>query len=111
MATEKRTLRLAKEIAREAARFLEAESNHNSLITVMRVELAPKNQRALILISVLPETEEEKALEFANRRAVAFRRFLGQAARMRRLPEIAFAIDRGEKNRQRIEKLSATKYI
>ncbi|MDP3661759.1 MAG: 30S ribosome-binding factor RbfA [bacterium] len=106
MANEKRTLRLSKEIAREAARFLEAESNHNSLITVMRVELAPKNQRATVLLSVLPETEEEKALEFANRRAGAFRKFLGQAARMRRLPEISFALDRGEKNRQRIEELS-----
>ncbi len=91
---------------RSAARFLEAESNHTSLITVMRVELAPKNQRATVLLSVLPESEEEKALEFANRRAGAFRRFLGQAARMRRLPEIAFALDHGEKNRQRIDELS-----
>lgn len=109
MATERKSLRLAEEIAHAAARFLELESNRNSLITVMRVELSPKNQRALVLLSVLPESEEEKALEFANRRAGAFRTFLGHAARMRRLPEIAFALDRGEKNRQRIEELSLIK--
>ncbi len=106
MATKKKTLRLSEEITRAAARFLEAESNRQALITVTRVELSPKNNRALVLLSVLPETEAEKAAAFANRRANDFRRFLGQAARMRRLPEVAFALDRGEQNRQRIEELS-----
>jgi|SRR3989338_4666229 len=108
MATEKKKLRLAEEITREAARFLEIESNRNSLITVTGVTLSEKNSRATILLSVLPESEEEKAVAFANRRAGRFRKFLGQVARMRRLPKIIFIIDRGEKNRQRIEELSHT---
>lgn len=106
MSTEKKSAKLSAEIAREAARFLEQESNRTALITVTGVELNSKNRRATILISVMPQSEEEKAVEFANRKAGEFRNFLGQAARMRRLPEISFALDEGEKNRQRIEELS-----
>ncbi len=108
MATEKKKLRLAEEITREAARFLEIESNRNSLITVTGVTLSEKNSRATILLSVLPESEEEKAVAFANRRAGRPRKFFWQVERMRRLPKIIFIIDRGEKNRQRIEELSHT---
>lgn len=106
--SERKTSRLSEEIAREAARFLERESNRTTLITVTRVVFSEKNSRAEVLLSVLPESAEEAALAFANRRASVFRKFLGQAARMRRLPEISFALDRGEKNRQRIEALSHT---
>lgn len=106
MPTERKTLRLAEEIAREAARFLEQESNRTALITVTGVELSAKNNRAEVFLSVLPENAKETALAFANRRSGAFRTFLGQAARMRRLPQVSFALDRGEKNRQRIEELS-----
>jgi ribosome-binding factor A len=106
MPTEKKSAKLSAEIAREAARFLEQESNRTALITVTGVELNSKNQRATILLSIMPESEEERAVEFANRRAGEFRNFLGQAARMRRLPEISFILDKGEKNRQRIEELS-----
>ena len=106
MQNEKKKSRLAEEIVREAARFLEQESNRLALITVTSAVLSDKNNRATVLLSVLPESEEEKAIAFANRRARAFRRFLGQAARMRRLPEIYFAQDPREKNRQRIEELS-----
>lgn len=104
--SEQKTSRLAEAIAREAARFLEQESNRTTLITVTRVVLSEKNNHAEVLLSVLPESAEEAALAFANRRARAFRAFLGQAARLRRLPGISFALDRGEKNRQRIEELS-----
>ena len=102
----KKTARLTREIMREAARFLELESNRTALITVTGVHVGSKNRHATILLSVLPADEEEKALAFANRRAGAFRSFLGKASRMQRLPEIVFALDRGEKNRQRIEELS-----
>src|SRR3989344_3884143 len=98
MATEKKKLRLAEEIAREAARFLEMESNRNSLITVTGVTLSEKNSRATILLSVLPESEEEKAVAFASGPEGGSRNFLGKRARMRRLPKITFIIDRGEKN-------------
>lgn len=106
MPSERKTSRLTREIARDAARFLEAESNRTALITVTGVTLGAKNRHATILLSVLPPEEEEKALGFANRRAGAFRSFLGKAAQMQRIPEIVFALDRGEKNRQRIEELS-----
>lgn len=109
MATERKTAKLAAEIAREAARFLETESNRTALITVTRAELGAKNQTAQVFLSVLPPEAEEAAVAFANRRAGAFRKFLGQAARMRRLPVVSFELDQGEKNRQRIEELSQTR--
>lgn len=101
---------LKNEKAREAihhavAEFLSTVSNRTSLITVMAVDLSPKRDKAVILISVLPETQEAAAIEFTNRQRGAFRDFLRSRLSMQRLPRITFAIDQGEKNRQRLDNL------
>jgi ribosome-binding factor A len=106
MSSQRKSARVTEEIMRAAAQFLERESNRTALITVTGVELAEKGTRATILLSVLPPSEEVAALAFANRHAGEFRTFLSHAARMRRVPTISFSLDRGEKNRQRIEELS-----
>lgn len=89
-----------------AAEFLSKVSNRTSLITVTDVVLSRKRDRAAVLISVFPETQEQAALEFASRQGGALRDFLKKKVSLQRLPYISFAIDRGEKNRQKIDLLS-----
>jgi ribosome-binding factor A len=93
-------------IAKLAAEFLMRESNRQSLITVTGASVAENRKRALVFITVLPESHETAALGLANRKARDFRQFLKERIRLGILPRIEFIIDKGEKNRQRIDELS-----
>jgi ribosome-binding factor A len=90
-----------------AARYLQRESNRLSLITVTRVIISDKLRKATVLITVLPEEREQEALEFVRRQRTEFRESLKGKTRLQKLPIIDFDIDYGEKNRQRIDVLSA----
>ncbi len=95
-----------KEILRElSAQFFSRTSNRQSLITVTDVEILSRGGRANILITVLPEEMEEKAVEFANRQLTDFRNFVQENSRIARIPYFEVKIDIGEKNRQRIEEI------
>ena len=89
-----------------AAEFFNRESNRSSLITVTRTEMPENKRRATILLSVLPESQEAAALDFAGRHTEAFRDFFKKRARVKRIPQFTFALDFGEKNRQRIDTLT-----
>lgn len=88
-----------------AAEFLSEVSNRTSLITVTGVDLSPRRDKAAILITVLPDAQEYAALDFCSRQAGEFRDFLKKKVALQRLPRISFAIDRGEKNRQKLDEL------
>ena len=98
--------RLAEYIREIAAEYLVREANHDSLITVTGVELSDKETRACILISVLPTEKEADALEFTQRKANDMRLYFMKKVKIRRAPRFYFAIDIGEKNRQRIDEIS-----
>jgi ribosome-binding factor A len=87
------------------AEFLSRESNRTSLITVTGIDLSPDMGRATILVTVFPEDKVKGALDFLNRKRDDVRIHLKQNSKLRRLPRISFAIDEGEKNRQRIDEL------
>lgn len=89
-----------------AAEFVERESNRSSLITITNTILSQNGQHIKILFTVLPETQEQAALDFLQRKKKEFFEFVDKNARVGRMPKIDFAIDVGEKNRQRIEFLS-----
>lgn len=96
-----------KEIIRQkAAEFLEREGNGASLLTVTSVALSDKGRRATVFFTVYPAALEQSALEFAKRQRSAFREYLGARAKMLFLPIVDFALDLGEKNRQKIDELS-----
>jgi ribosome-binding factor A len=88
------------------AEFLVREAGPQSLITVTRVILNDDGSKAQALITVLPDSREEEALNFANRQRSDLRAFFEKRVRGMRLPHIEFIIDRGEKNRQRLDELS-----
>jgi ribosome-binding factor A len=89
-----------------AAEFLARESNGQSLITVTQAQVDERGQRATIFITVLPDSAEVKALEFANRNKKEFGMFLLKKVRGMRIPQLEFVLDKGEKMRQRLDELS-----
>lgn len=93
-------------IRKKASEFLELESSGSALITVTDVKFTDKNTKALISFTVFPADKESGALDFAKRKRSDFREFLKKETKLFQLPFIDFAIDLGEKNRQKIDTLS-----
>ena len=92
-------------LTEHAAKFFNEVSNRTSLITVTRTELGERETTATILFTVLPDDQEQAALDFATRQQIAFKEYLKKNTKGR-VPKIVFAIDEGDKNRRRIEELS-----
>ena len=98
-----------KELIRElAAEYFQRESNGQSLITITDVELRSRASRATILVTVLPESQEDAALKFVHRQLTEFREFVMERARLMRVPMFDVALDKGEKNRQRLDAIAKT---
>ncbi|TAL48988.1 ribosome-binding factor A [Patescibacteria group bacterium] len=89
-----------------AAEFIEREKVSRALITVTDAALSESGEKAKILVTVYPESEEKAALESLKRQKRYFLEYVDMHARIGRIPSVAFDIDEGEKNRQRIEFLS-----
>ena len=91
---------------RLAAEFLRVETTSASLLTVTRVEISPTGKEAKIFFTTLPESQEDTALKFLNRKTQDFKNYIKEKSRMRIIPHIDFKIDYGERNRQRLDELS-----
>jgi len=89
-----------------ASEFIERESNRNSLITVTRVYIPSDLKRANILFTVLPEGQEENALNFLKRLRGEFKEYFKKHAKIGRIPFFDFELDKGEKIAQRIRDLT-----
>ena len=101
-----RNERIQEAVRTVAAEFLVKEATPQSLITVTQVWLSSDAQRADIFISVLPESAESAALSFANRNRRELADFFRTRIRGIFPPHFEFKIDKGEKNRQRLDELS-----
>jgi len=99
---EEKVANLIKELS---AVFLERESNSTSLLTVTSASVSPDLKNATILITVLPEEKENEALEFAKRKRKELREYLRENLKIKNIPFLDIALDRGEKNRQKIDQL------
>ena len=96
-----------KDVIREAAaEFLQRQGNYTSILTVTDVSLSDRGNQATIFFTVLPENKEKGALDFTKRQRAEFREFFKNKARMRALPFFDFEIDKGEKNRQKIDEIA-----
>ena len=100
-----RTEKVANFIKELGAQFLVKENNKTSLITVTHATCSPDLKRATIFMTVLPESSERTALEFAKRKRPELREFLKKNMETKVVPFIDIEIDRGEKNRQKIDEL------
>ncbi len=100
-----RNEKIANFIKELAANFLGRENNKTSLITVTSCNTSPDLKRATIFITVLPISKEHAALDFAKRKRPELRDYLKKNMETKIIPFIDIEIDRGEKNRQRIDEL------
>lgn len=98
--------RLQEAVREVAAEFLAREAGPQSLITVTHTVLSDDSKRAKIFITVLPEAAEVEALKFANRNRGEVSLFFKTKVKGAFPPRIEFCLDRGEKNRQRLDELS-----
>ncbi|HEU0085434.1 MAG TPA: ribosome-binding factor A [Candidatus Paceibacterota bacterium] len=93
---------LVKEVT---ARFLGEEGNGTSLITVTNCLISEDMKRGTVFITVLPEDKENAAIGFAKRKRREIREVLKKSLNTKIVPFIDIEIDRGEKNRQKIDEL------
>ena len=94
-------------IHRLAAKFILEQSSKSSLITITRVELSPTGKEAKIFFTTLPEEQEDTALKFLERKTKEFQRYVRDQSRIGLVPHLDFKIDYGERNRQRLDKLTS----
>ena len=87
------------------ANFLNQESSSASLISVTYISTSPDLKKATIFISVLPEKQEKTALLFAKRKLPEMREHLKKNMETKHIPFLEVEIDKGEKNRQKIDEL------
>ncbi len=88
-----------------AAQFLQSESNYTSLITVTDVNISSDFKRATVFVTVYPEDSEASALNFLKRKRKGLKSYVKSKTKMKVIPFFDFEIDKGEKNRQRIDEL------
>ena len=98
--------RTAEILHRLAAEFIRDNSTKTSLITVTRVELSPTGKESKIFFTTLPESQEDTALKFLERKTQEFKRYVRDESRLGIVPKVDFKIDYGERNRQRLDELS-----
>lgn len=97
---------IAEILHRLAAKFILEEGSGASLLTVTRVEISHTGKEAKIFFTTLPESEENTALKFLERKTPEFKRYVRDESRIGIVPHIDFKIDYGERNRQRLDQLS-----
>ena len=89
-----------------AADFVLRESTPASLITVTRVTLSETGKAANLYFTTLPENQEDTALKFLSRKGGEFNDFVKKKSKIGIVPHLAWRIDYGERNRQRLDEIT-----
>jgi len=108
MAQGSRPDRVGEEIRREIMRLLLEEVHDPAIgfVTVTRVKMSPDLQQARVYYTLLGDERAKKETARALERARPFlRRHIGSRIRLRRVPELAFELDRGVEHQDRVEQL------
>jgi ribosome-binding factor A len=77
----------------------------DKIISITNLEISKDLKFAKIYISVYPEKEEEEILKTIKKEKNEIKKYISSHAKMKFLPELDFFVDKGEKNRRRIEEL------
>ncbi len=100
-----RNTTLKKHLQEVAADFVSMNSNRTSLITITDSKLTKSGDKITFLVSVFPEDAEGPAIGFLMRKRGECKRYLKEKTRIQRVPHVEFALDTGEKNRQKVDEL------
>lgn len=87
-------------------RYIAREAGRGTLITPTRATFSKDRKNATIFVSVYPEAQEGKAIDFLMRHKDLFRNELKKTTRFTRLPFIWFEIDQGERARQHLDEVT-----
>jgi ribosome-binding factor A len=71
-------------------------------ITISRVETSENIQNADVFVTIFPENKEKETLKNILRERGSIRKYIGPKLKTRNIPYLNFAIDKGEKARQKI---------
>lgn len=88
-----------------ASDFVAEQSNRTSLITITRAELSNRNSVITFYVSIFPEDAEGPAFGFLKRKRGECKEYIKRHSNMKHVPHIEFAVDYGEKSRQRVDEL------
>ena len=100
--------RLADQIRIELEELIagELKDPRIGLATVARVELSPDLSHCRVFVSVEGDAAaEQETLAGLSSSAGFARRELSQRLRLKRAPEVVFALDRGEHNNERVDRI------
>jgi ribosome-binding factor A len=92
---------LLREVLAEELEILEDNDERLGLLTITAVESEPDLRTARVLFSSLPEGVEAALVEHRPRLQAA----IGRQARLKRTPQLSFAVDEGVQHGQRIEEV------
>ena len=96
---------IEKEIRKGVADYISREASRKSLITITRCEINSDMKHAVLFVSILPERAEPIAMDFLKRHQDLIRGYVQDHSRIRAVPWLRFSLDKGEKNRQRVDAL------
>lgn len=85
--------------------YISRHAGGQSLITITSMEQADRSNNVHILLTVLPETQENAVIDFLRRNAKDIREYIKDNSALGMLPFVTFDIDKGEKHRQDIFKI------
>ena len=85
--------------------FFQRESSGASMITITRTEISRDMKHGTIFMSVLPESKEDAAINFAKRMRSELRHFVMKRLPVKVIPFFEVEIDYGEKNRIHVDEL------
>ena len=100
--------RLADQIRIEVAEMIEGELKDPRIgfATVTHVDLSPDLRHARVLVSVMGDDDSQRETLAGLASAAGYvRREIGQRLRLRRTPELLFALDRDAEQAERVESL------
>lgn len=100
-----RQLQIEQQVLGITQDFFQRESSGASMITVTRTEVSRDMKNGTVFISVLPESKEEAAINFAKRMRSELRHFVMKRLPVKVIPFFEVEIDYGEKNRIHIDEL------
>ena len=103
--TSDRTKRIISLLTEHIANFIATEANANPLITVTNLTISADYKNATVYVSILPDDRQKDALIFLKRHGSALRKHLKQKINLKSIPNLEFALDANEQNRQQIDQL------
>lgn len=97
--------RIEESIREAASLYLAREAGTTSIITITRVQLNERGNKAMIFYTCIPEDKENAAYGFLKRNLGGIREFCQKRIKTHTIPFLDVAIDDGEKNFRHINDL------